>query len=208
MSIGTSADARDAPDLSDLGALLGSRICHDLISPLGAIGNGVELIALSGAEPTPEMALIAESVESANARIRFFRVAFGSAGEEQTVGAQEISAIFEALDRSGRHRIDWRAGGGARREVKLAFLIVLCLESAMPWGGTITAEREGEQWRIGGRADRLKLDPRLWTALGDDTGPLEVSSAEVEFPLARLEAARLGRRLTVDSGAEGIAVSF
>jgi histidine phosphotransferase ChpT len=208
LSIATSADARDAPDLSDLGALLGSRICHDLISPLGAIGNGVELIALSGAEPTPEMALIAESVESANARIRFFRVAFGSAGEEQTVGAQEISAIFEALDRSGRHRIDWRAGGGVRREVKLAFLIVLCIESALPWGGRITAERDGTLWRITGRADRFKLEQRLWDALADGTAPLEVSSAEVEFPLARVEAARLSRRLQVDSGAEGITVSF
>jgi histidine phosphotransferase ChpT len=204
----TSADPRDAPDLADLGALLGSRICHDLISPLGAIGNGVELIALSGAEPTPEMALIAESVESANARIRFFRVAFGSAGEEQTIGTQEISAIFEGLSKSGRHRIDWRAGGGARREVKLAFLVLLCLENAMPWGGTISAERDGAVFRVTGQAKRLKLDARLWEALADPAAPLEVSSAEVEFPLAREEAARLGRKLVVEADETAIVVSF
>ena len=187
---------------------MGSRICHDLISPLGAIGNGVELIALSGQEQTPEIALIAESVESANARIRFFRVAFGAAADEQTIGAQEIGAIFDALDRSGRHRIAWRAGGGARREVKLAFLVILCIESALPWGGTIVAERTDDGWRITGRAERAKIDPALWSALADLGAPLEVSSAEVEFPLARDSAARLGRDLQVALAETAVAVTF
>ena len=61
----------------DLAALLGSRICHDLISPIGAIGNGVELMLMDGAGRAPEVALISESVDAANARIRFFRVAYG-----------------------------------------------------------------------------------------------------------------------------------
>jgi histidine phosphotransferase ChpT len=208
VSIAPSADASNVADLTDLGALVGSRICHDLISPLGAIGNGVELIALSGIEQTPEIALIAESVQSANARIRFFRVAFGVAAEEQTIGMQEIQAIFDALDRSGRHRIEWRAGGGARREVKLGFLVILCIETALPWGGTIKAERDGTGWRIAGRADRTKIDHALWSALADPTAPLAVSSAEVEFPLARDSAARLGRPLVVALAETGVTVTF
>lgn len=209
MSIATSAEASKLSDLSDLGALVGSRICHDLISPLGAIGNGVELIALSGIDQTPEMALIADSVDSANARIRFFRVAFGAAADEQTIGAPEIGAIFDALDRSGRHRIDWRAGGGPRREVKLAFLVVLCVESALPWGGTITVNRDdGGTWRITGKAERAKIDPLLWEALADAGAPLKVSSAEVEFPLARDGAARMGRALCVDTDRTGLIVTF
>jgi histidine phosphotransferase ChpT len=192
----------------DLGALVGSRICHDLISPLGAIGNGVELIALSGMDDTPEMALIAESVENANARIRFFRVAFGAAETDQTIGAQEIAAIVEGLGRTGRHQIDWAAGGGPRMEVKLVFLVVLCLSSAMPWGGTITVRRTGESWGATGAAGRLKLDRLLWDALADPGAPLSVSSAEVEFPLARATAARLGRGLTVEAGTSGITVTF
>ena len=58
----------------DIAALVGSRICHDLISPIGAIGNGVELIGLTENTSSPELALISESVDNANARIRFFRV--------------------------------------------------------------------------------------------------------------------------------------
>ena len=52
----------------DLNSLIGSRICHDLISPLGAIGNGLELLSMSGFDGAPEIALIAESVENANSR--------------------------------------------------------------------------------------------------------------------------------------------
>ena len=56
-----------------LAALLGSRICHDLISPLGAIGNGIELLELSGID-SPEVALIREAVADANRRIKLFRI--------------------------------------------------------------------------------------------------------------------------------------
>jgi histidine phosphotransferase ChpT len=209
LSIAASGYQGSVADPSpDLGALVGSRICHDLISPLGAIGNGVELIALSGIDDTPEMALIAESVENANARIRFFRVAFGAAEPEQTIGAQEIAAIIDGLGRTGRHQIDWSAGGGARIEVKLVFLVILCLANAMPWGGTIAVRRIGESWRVSGAAERLKIDPALWDALSEPARPLAVSSAEVEFPLVRVSAARLHREISVEIGANELTVIF
>ncbi|WP_187292463.1 hypothetical protein [Octadecabacter antarcticus] len=55
--------------MSNLNALIGSRICHDLINPLGAIGNGIELLGLAGVAVGPEMALVSESVENATAKI-------------------------------------------------------------------------------------------------------------------------------------------
>lgn len=209
LSIATSAvPGATVNQGTDLGALIGSRICHDLISPLGAIGNGVELIALSGLEATPEMVLIAESVENANARIRFFRIAFGAAGAEQTVGAQEIAAIIEALGRTGRHRIEWMAGSAPRVEVKLAFLVILCISSALPWGGAITIRRTEDGWRIMGAAERMKVERSIWMALCDHALPLEVTSAEVEFALSRDAAVRLGRNLLVQTGVNEITVSF
>ena len=72
-------------DKPDLAALIASRICHDLISPLGAIGNGVELLAMEPGGTRPEMALISESVANANARIRFFRICFGQASSDQRI---------------------------------------------------------------------------------------------------------------------------
>ncbi|WP_260002496.1 hypothetical protein [Sulfitobacter pontiacus] len=81
---------------TDLAALIGSRICHDLISPVGAINNGLELFLMSGMNMSPEVALIDESVRNASARLRFFRVAFGS-GDAQPVPAQETSGILRDL---------------------------------------------------------------------------------------------------------------
>ena len=89
----------------DISALLGSRICHDLISPLGAISNGVELLEMSGAQMGPELQLISESVENANARIRFFRVAFGIASPDQTIGAPELRGILDDLGKGSRMRV-------------------------------------------------------------------------------------------------------
>jgi histidine phosphotransferase ChpT len=115
------------PERPDLTALIGSRICHDLISPIGAIGNGVELLMMEGTAGGPEIALIAESVANANARIRYFRVAFGSAGRDQRIGRGEIVSIIEDTTRGGRLVIDWQGPPDmARREVKLAFLAIQC----------------------------------------------------------------------------------
>lgn len=63
----------------NINALIGSRICHDLINPLGAIGNGIELLSLSGMAASPEMTLVQDSVNNATARVKFLRLAFGDA---------------------------------------------------------------------------------------------------------------------------------
>lgn len=111
---------------SDLASLLGSRLCHDLISPLGAIGNGVELLTMTGAGSSPETNLILQSVNSANARIRFFRIAFGAAGRDQTVGRAEIMSIIDDLGRDARIKTNWQGPPDLpRSSVKLAFLAIL-----------------------------------------------------------------------------------
>jgi histidine phosphotransferase ChpT len=117
----------------DLVALIGSRICHDLASPLGAIGNGIELMTLTGAEETPEMALIHESLVNAQGRIRFFRIAFGAAEPGAVVRAGEIAEALAGSER--RAQVDWRVSGDlARRDAKRALLAVNCLDAAMPYG--------------------------------------------------------------------------
>lgn len=196
----------DPPD--DLTALLGSRICHDLISPLGAIGNGVELLMMSGAAPGPELALISESVASANARIRYFRIAYGIAAPEQSVSQREVRSILGDMTRGGRLTFDWQVSGDPPRpEVKLAFLALQCLETALPHGGRVTVTRD-DRWRIEARADRLKIDPDLWAML-EGRGPGgDVGAAHVQFALLPQELRRLGRRLTLDIAAGGIKLGY
>lgn len=89
---------------NNLTALIGSRICHDLISPIGAIANGLELMQMSGSPLTAEMALITDSVQNANARIRFFRVAYGHAAAQQMMGRAEIIGILQDIAQGARVR--------------------------------------------------------------------------------------------------------
>lgn len=193
----------------DLNALLGSRICHDLISPLGAIGNGVELLTLSGIGAAPEISLIAESVSSANARIRFFRIAFGATGEGHAVPLAEVKGILTEMSRGGRLSYRWLPETELERtRVKLAFLILQCIESAMPWGGDIRVTDTSGVWTIHGTAERLKLEPELWELLVDPASPLEISPSQVHFALVSEAARRAGRIVTTDLRETAITVSF
>ncbi len=194
----------------DLVALVGSRLCHDLISPLGAIGNGVELLTMSTGTPGPELQLIAESVAAANARIKFFRLAFGRTGE-QRIGKPEIATLMGQLSQGNRLRIDWRAEGDYTRQmVKLACLAVLCLEPAMPRGGEITIETETPDgtgaWTIRGTTPRIRDEPQLWANL--DGSPSEVSPAQVQFALLPREAQAAGRKLSWELGETSLSITF
>jgi histidine phosphotransferase ChpT len=196
-------------DRSDLAALLGSRICHDLISPIGAIGNGLELLMMEVGTRGPEMALISESVGHANARIRFFRVAFGAAAGEQRLGRAEVASIITDMTRGGRLSIEWHSGNDlSRGEVKIAFLLLMCLESAMAYGGRITVQVDGGRWQITGDATKLRIEPALWAVLADPTAAPEITPAVVHFPLAAEEITRRQYRLTADLGTTSIKLSF
>jgi histidine phosphotransferase ChpT len=197
------------PEKPDLVALLGSRICHDLISPIGAISNGVELLMMDGSTMGPEIALISESVANANARIRFFRVAYGGGGVDQRIGQPEVVSILSDLTRGGRLTIDWRGPVDLlRREVKLAFLIIQCLESAMAFGGRITVDYRDGRWVLSGVASKLKIDVELWQGLSNPLQKLDITAAQVHFALVPEELARQNRQLKADMGPTEITVSF
>ncbi len=197
------------PDRPDLTALIGSRICHDLISPIGAIGNGVELLMMDGVTKGPEIALIAESVANANARIRYFRVAFGSAGRHQRIGRGEVASILEDTTRGGRMVIDWVSPQDlGRREVKLAFLAIQCCETAMPYGGRIRVEKAEPRWIVTAQATRMRLDPAVWDVLSNPGAATDLTPAHVHFALLPEEVTRQGRRLVVELKETDIRMSF
>ena len=176
---------------TDLTGLLGSRMCHDLISPLGAIGNGVELLELSGVEG-PEITLIQEAVASANQRIRFFRVAFGAATETQVIAADEIARVLGAADAGRNVVVDWQPDGDLpRAQVKRAFLALLCMETALPYGGRIRVSNNDGHWQITATGERLKIDPDLWHLVkhGADALP---AAAHLHFVLLGLLLAETG----------------
>ncbi len=192
----------------NLAELIGSRICHDLISPIGAITNGLELLDMVGAVQGPEMELISGSVGSAGARIRFFRVAFGSASD-QPLGRSEVAELLKDVERAGRVRVNWNLTEAVpRNQVKLAFLALMCCESAMPFGGQVDISASGTGWQVTGTADKLSIDNDLWKNTATGNFAHKVTPAQVQFALLPETAAAMGRRVAVETGTTRITLRF
>ncbi|WP_135505383.1 histidine phosphotransferase family protein [Roseovarius aestuariivivens] len=188
-------------DTSTLAGLIGSRICHDLVSPIGAVTNGLELLEMSGVPKTPELKLVAESVAHANARIRFFRVAFGLASSGQMIGGEEVSAILMGLFADGRVRIKgFPAGSFARQEVRIVLLAVLCGEQAIPKGGEIAVDIQDGQWCVTARGSQLIPDPDLWARLNGSPMIGTPVPATVQFSLLPAMAAEADIKISTDLG--------
>jgi histidine phosphotransferase ChpT len=168
-----------------LADLVGSRLCHDLSNPLGAIGNGVELLAMTGAAKGPEMELISDAVADALARVRYFRIAFGHAGPDHMTSAREAAGVLGDLYCRGRISPVWRpADDLPRRQVKLAFLMILCAETALPMGGTLSVDKDADsQWALSAEAGRVALDDALWSVLrfGPGAAGRPLRPAEAQF---------------------------
>ena len=180
---------------TDLSELLGSRICHDLISPLGAISNGIELLTMSGQPVSPEIELIAESIANANARVRFFRIAFGVAPDGHFIGKKEVVSILEDVCRGSKIDIRWEVEGKlGRSDVKAAFLAIQCLETALSYGGEITVSVISNVWQIQAKAEKLKIDVALWEQLKSGIASNGLAPAHIQFALLPAELSRQGRR--------------
>ncbi len=180
----TASMASDEVDLSDTSSLLASRICHDLISPVGAISNGFELLAMSGLPASPELALIKESIENANARIRLFRLAFGAANSKQMMARGDVIKVLQDNYGSGRISVKWDSlSDVSRLDAKLALLSVLCMESVLPAGGEILIQENRGVWQIQAFGTKIRFDADVWGILMGRAATEDVAAAQVQYLL-------------------------
>lgn len=198
-----------AQDPLSLAKLIASRICHDLISPVGAIANGMELVALTGADITPEFELISDSVAGANARIKFYRIALGMSSADQKLGRSEIGAILRAFYNGTRLTCAWEVQDDCRRtEVQAAFLALLCVASALPTGGQLTVERDGDAWNIFAQANLVRANEALWASLASGIAPKALEPADVQFAMLPECASTLERRVRFEIADNSLLISF
>ncbi|MFG1419494.1 histidine phosphotransferase family protein [Xanthobacter sp. V0B-10] len=147
----TSPDALLPISAMELAALLCSRVCHDVISPVGSIVNGIEVLEDENAADMREAALelIAKSARQASARLQFTRLAFGAAG---SAGAQldlgDAEQVSRGMIEDDRTRIEWLLPREfqAKNKVKLLLNLMLLAAASVARGGVVrvTAEGEGE----------------------------------------------------------------
>ena len=133
----------------DLAALLCSRVCHDVISPVGAIINGLEVLDGEQDEEmrTVAMELIKKSAISAAARLQFCRLAFGAAGSYGAlIDTGDAEKVARDLFANGRTMLEWSGGRrmASRSSVKLLLNLCLIAAGAAARGGVITVGLSGE----------------------------------------------------------------
>ena len=208
---GTSSPG-PAPDALELAALLCSRVCHDLISPVGAIVNGLEVL---DDNPKPEdrefaLDLIRKSARTASARLQFCRLAFGaagSAGAQIDVGDAENMARGHLED--AKTKIIWKLPRVllAKNRVKLLLNMLVIAQQTIPRGGVLSVDPVGEGEALSFRVTASGLNARLPQNIADmlSSGPSGAVDAHAVQPYyTRLLAQNCG--LNVTMAAEGDAV--
>jgi histidine phosphotransferase ChpT len=190
----------------DLPALIAARICHDLINPLGAIGNGVELLEMAQTKLGPEIGLVRDSVQQAQARIRLFRIAFGQFRTDQMIGAEELSGLVRDYATHARFDLHWdTAETQPKVIVRLALLVLLCVETALPYGGQVVLVQDALSLHMRAQSDKPKLEAELWQSLGTESAwPTDLRAARVQFPLLKQAIAAQGMALSLETNERGL----
>lgn len=189
----------------DFASLLCSRLCHDLLSPVGAMNNGLELLA---DEHDPEMRrrcmdLLAESAKAAADKLKFFRLAFGAAGGfGAEVDPKEAKLVIEPMvTSSGRTELEWAVPAQMmpKRAVKILLNIVLLANDALVRGGTLSV---GAEWRSGEQeivirasGPKIVMDSAIRAALTGQLDPAAVDSRTAAAWMAHMLAVQGGGML-------------
>jgi histidine phosphotransferase ChpT len=139
----------------DLAALLASRVCHDVISPVGAIVNGLEVLEEDKDEGMREFALdlIRKSAHTASARLQFCRLAFGAAGSAgAAIDTGDAEKVARGLFADDRTQLIWESPRAfmPKNKVKLALNLCLIAAACIPRGGVmhVIIDGEGEDTKI------------------------------------------------------------
>ncbi len=199
----------------ELAALVSSRICHDVINPVAAIANGLEML---GEEPDQAMRdaamdLIRKSAAQASAKLQFARLAFGAAGsagaEIDLRDAEKVAREF--VRGSGKHQVNWQGPPVtlAKNKVKLLLNLVALGAIALPRGGTIDVEIGGippsVDFVIRARGDSARLADQVKSLLTGTNG-VAVDSHSIQPYYARRVATAAG--MTVSAAAREGEVEF
>lgn len=178
--------------------LLCGRLCHELISPVGAINNGIELLDEDDPEFLKEaMSLIGQSARKAGQRLQFYRFAYGTAGG----GAARFDGreLANALLDGGKVNASWapEATSLDARWQRLACNVLVLAAEALPRGGTVTVRASNGGLEIVAEGETVNVTDDLRAAL-DAALPVEVLTARTvhAYYTVRL-AQQMGARVTL-----------
>jgi histidine phosphotransferase ChpT len=200
----------------DLAALLCSRVCHDLISPVGAIVNGLEVLAEEKDEETKTFALdlIKRSAGTASAKLQFCRIAFGAAG---SAGAQidlgDAESISRGFFEDDKTKLAWNLPRAllAKNRVKLLLNLLLIAGQTIPRGGRLTVDPIGAGdtmgFKVSATGTNAKVPPAVAALLSGDAGDAPLDAHRIQPFYASLLAQAAGVKVAMAMEGDAVAVS-
>jgi histidine phosphotransferase ChpT len=197
----------------DLSALLCSRVCHDIISPVGAIANGIEVLDESDDdEEMRKMALdmIRTSSRQATAKLKFCRIAFGAAGSAGSlVDMSEAGEVARAFVGEEKVKLDWRAPAENRPklEVKLLLNMLLLAMAGIPRGGAVTVTAEGRHFAARAQGERAKIPDTIAAVIAGAVDLATLDARLVQPYYAKRLAASVGLRLSIIADGADVVVA-
>jgi histidine phosphotransferase ChpT len=189
--------------------LLSSKLCHDLVSPVSAINNGVELIEDIGGDVVEEaMKLIGDSAAHASRRLKLFRMAYGRAGSEDALSIRDVKQVAEQYMASGKVTLNW--GDGQPSEavavqqgyLKVVLNMIILAEEVLPYGGAVTLRTTSQgalpgcRFEIVGRG--AQLTPALQAALDGSVNTEELTPRSIQSYITGKFAAHFNLKLSHD----------
>lgn len=199
----------------DLAALLCSRVCHDLISPVGAIVNGLEVLAEDKDAETQAFALelIKKSANTASAKLQFCRIAFGAAGSAgsqiDTGDAEKISRGFLEDEKT---KLAWNLPRIllAKNRVKLLLNMLLIAGQTIPRGGQLTVDPIGEGDTMGikvmAAGTNAKILATVPPLLAGEGGPDGLDAHRIQPFYAHLLAQACGLKASIAMEGDAVVV--
>jgi histidine phosphotransferase ChpT len=203
-----------ALDSLDLAALLCSRVCHDVISPVGAIVNGLEVLE---DEQDAEMRsfaleLIKKSARTASARLQFCRLAFGAAGSAgAAIDTGDAEQVARGLLVDERTKLEWHAARVLmpKNKVKLALNLCLIAAAAIPRGGMIriTVTGEGTAMIVEASGANARVAGHVPALLAGKPEAGSVDAHGIQAYYTGLVAHACGMKLALTSSSEGMRIT-
>jgi histidine phosphotransferase ChpT len=193
----------------DLSALLCSRVCHDVISPVGAIVNGLEVLEDDQDESMRDFALdlIRKSARQASARLQFARIAFGAAGSAgASIDLADAEKVSRGMFADDKTQLAWSAPQALfpKNKVKLLLNLVMIATQAIPRGGlidvTVSGDGEGPTLLLTAKGSHARIPPHVEALMAgtSETGTVDAHGILAFYAGLVARAAAMGVTFAIE----------
>lgn len=195
-------------DKQAFAALMASKLCHDLISPVSALGNALELLEM---EDDPDMrdaalALLKDGAGQAARRLQFYRLAFGAAGGAFEIDGRDVARRAADYVQDAKPDLDWRVPSGplSLERTKILLNLTALLAESLPRGGVVTVAADGNGYQLKGAGPMVRL-PDEFVEVLEGLRPAE-GAREASLGLIRLLLGAEEMSITIKQGEEELSV--